>query len=149
MLFRSGSILVKATRVGADTTLARIGRMVTEAQAGKAPVQRLADSISSVFVPLVIGVFLLTLAGWLIWGAPLQASFTAAVSVLVVACPCALGLATPTALLVGSGRASQLGIVIKSAEILEQTRSIDTILLDKTGTVTSREIGRASCRERV
>ncbi|ENO18272.1 copper-exporting ATPase [Schaalia cardiffensis F0333] len=132
-----GSILVKATRVGADTTLARIGRMVTEAQAGKAPVQRLADSISSIFVPLVIGVFLLTLAGWLIWGAPLQASFTAAVSVLVVACPCALGLATPTALLVGSGRASQLGIVIKSAEILEQTRSIDTILLDKTGTVTT------------
>lgn len=132
-----GSLVVRATRVGADTALARIGRMVTEAQAGKAPVQRLADRISGIFVPLVIGISLLTLVGWLIAGASLQAAFTAAVAVLVVACPCALGLATPTALLVGSGRASQLGIVIKSAEILEQTRTIDTMVLDKTGTVTT------------
>ncbi len=132
-----GSLVVRATRVGTDTALARIGRMVTEAQAGKAPVQRLADRISGVFVPVVIGISLLTLVGWLIAGASLQAAFTAAVAVLVVACPCALGLATPTALLVGSGRASQLGIVIKSAEILEQTRTIDTMVLDKTGTVTT------------
>lgn len=132
-----GALVVRATRVGADTTLARIGRMVTEAQAGKAPVQRLADRISGVFVPVVIGISLLTLAGWFLAGAPVQAAFTAAVAVLVVACPCALGLATPTALLVGSGRASQLGIVIRSAEVLEQTRRIDTMLLDKTGTVTT------------
>ena len=132
-----GSLLVRATRVGSDTTLAQIGRMVAEAQAGKAPVQRLADQISGVFVPIVILVSLLTLAGWLLAGGGVQAAFTAAVAVLVVACPCALGLATPTAILVGSGRASQLGILIKNAEILEQTRSIDTMLLDKTGTVTT------------
>ena len=132
-----GSLLVRATRVGSDTTLAQIGRMVAEAQAGKAPVQRLADQISGVFVPIVIVVSLLTLAGWLLAGGGVQAAFTAAVAVLVVACPCALGLATPTAILVGSGRASQLGILIKNAEILEQTRSIDTMLLDKTGTVTT------------
>lgn len=132
-----GSLLVRATRVGSDTTLAQIGRMVAEAQAGKAPVQRLADQISGVFVPIVIAVSLLTLAGWLLAGGSVQAAFTAAVAVLVVACPCALGLATPTAILVGSGRASQLGILIKNAEILEQTRSIDTMLLDKTGTVTT------------
>lgn len=132
-----GSLLVRATRVGSDTTLAQIGRMVTEAQAGKAPVQRLADQISGVFVPIVIAVSLLTLGGWLLAGGSVQAAFTAAVAVLVVACPCALGLATPTAILVGSGRASQLGILIKNAEILEQTRSIDTMLLDKTGTVTT------------
>ena len=132
-----GSLLVRATRVGSDTTLAQIGRMVAEAQAGKAPVQRLADQISGVFVPIVIVVSLLTLAGWLLAGGSVQAAFTAAVAVLVVACPCALGLATPTAILVGSGRASQLGILIKNAEILEQTRSIDTMLLDKTGTVTT------------
>ena len=132
-----GSLLVRATRVGSDTTLAQIGRMVAEAQAGKAPVQRLADQISGVFVPIVILVSLLTLAGWLLAGGSVQAAFTAAVAVLVVACPCALGLATPTAILVGSGRASQLGILIKNAEILEQTRSIDTMLLDKTGTVTT------------
>ena len=132
-----GSLLVRATRVGSDTTLAQIGRMVAEAQAGKAPVQRLADQISGVFVPIVIIVSLLTLAGWLLAGGSVQAAFTAAVAVLVVACPCALGLATPTAILVGSGRASQLGILIKNAEILEQTRSIDTMLLDKTGTVTT------------
>ena len=132
-----GSLLVRATRVGSDTTLAQIGRMVAEAQAGKAPVQRLADQISGVFVPIVIAVSLLTLGGWLLAGGSVQAAFTAAVSVLVVACPCALGLATPTAILVGSGRASQLGILIKNAEILEQTRWIDTMLLDKTGTVTT------------
>ena len=132
-----GSLLVRATRVGSDTTLAQIGRMVAEAQAGKAPVQRLADQISGVFVPIVIAVSLLTLIGWLLAGGGVQAAFTAAVAVLVVACPCALGLATPTAILVGSGRASQLGILIKNAEILEQTRSIDTMLLDKTGTVTT------------
>ena len=132
-----GSLLVRATRVGSDTTLAQIGRMVAEAQAGKAPVQRLADQISGVFVPIVIVVSLLTLGGWLLAGGGVQAAFTAAVAVLVVACPCALGLATPTAILVGSGRASQLGILIKNAEILEQTRSIDTMLLDKTGTVTT------------
>ena len=132
-----GSLLVRATRVGSDTTLAQIGRMVAEAQAGKAPVQRLADQISGVFVPIVIVVALLTLGGWLLAGGSVQAAFTAAVAVLVVACPCALGLATPTAILVGSGRASQLGILIKNAEILEQTRSIDTMLLDKTGTITT------------
>ena len=132
-----GSLLVRATRVGSDTTLAQIGRMVAEAQAGKAPVQRLADQISGVFVPIVIAVSLLTLGGWLLAGGSVQAAFTAAVSVLVVACPCALGLATPTAILVGSGRTSQLGILIKNAEILEQTRWIDTMLLDKTGTVTT------------
>lgn len=132
-----GSLLVRATRVGSDTTLAQMGRMVAEAQAGKAPVQRLADQISGVFVPIVIAVSLLTLGGWLLAGGGVQAAFTAAVAVLVVACPCALGLATPTAILVGSGRASQLGILIKNAEILEQTRSIDTMLLDKTGTVTT------------
>ena len=132
-----GSLLVRATRVGSDTTLAQMGRMVAEAQAGKAPVQRLADQISGVFVPIVIVVSLLTLGGWLLAGGGMQAAFTAAVAVLVVACPCALGLATPTAILVGSGRASQLGILIKNAEILEQTRSIDTMLLDKTGTVTT------------
>ena len=132
-----GSLLVRATRVGSDTTLAQIGRMVAEAQAGKAPVQRLADKISGVFVPIVIAISLLTLVGWLLAGGGVQAAFTAAVAVLVVACPCALGLATPTAILVGSGRASQLGILIKNAEILEQTRSIDTMLLDKTGTVTT------------
>ena len=132
-----GSLLVRATRVGSDTTLAQMGRMVAEAQAGKAPVQRLADQISGVFVPIVIVVALLTLGGWLLAGGSVQAAFTAAVAVLVVACPCALGLATPTAILVGSGRASQLGILIKNAEILEQTRSIDTMLLDKTGTVTT------------
>ena len=132
-----GSLLVRATRVGSDTTLAQMGRMVAEAQAGKAPVQRLADQISGVFVPIVIVVSLLTLGGWLLAGGGVQAAFTAAVAVLVVACPCALGLSTPTAILVGSGRASQLGILIKNAEILEQTRSIDTMLLDKTGTVTT------------
>ena len=132
-----GALTVRATRVGSDTTLSQIGRMVAEAQAGKAPVQRLADRISGVFVPVVIAVSLLTAIGWLASGAALQVALTSAVAVLVVACPCALGLATPTALLVGSGRASQLGVVIRNAEALERTRRIDTALLDKTGTVTT------------
>ena len=132
----SGRLLVRATRVGEETTLAQIGRLVTQAQTGKAPVQRLADRISSVFVPIVILIAIGTLAVWLLSGANTQAAFTAAVAVLIIACPCALGLATPTALLVGSGRASQLGIVIKGPEVLESTRRIDTMVLDKTGTVT-------------
>ena len=132
-----GALTVRATRVGADTALSQIGRMVAEAQAGKAPVQRLADRISGVFVPVIIAVSLLTAIGWLASGAALQIALTSAVAVLVVACPCALGLATPTALLVGSGRASQLGVVIRNAEALERTRRIDTALLDKTGTVTT------------
>ena len=132
-----GALVVKATRVGEETTLAQIGRMVSDAQATKAPVQRLADRVSAVFVPIIIAISLLTLIVWIALGNPLQAAFTAAVSVLVVACPCALGLATPTALLVGSGRASPLGILIRNAEVLEQTRTITTAVLDKTGTVTS------------
>ena len=132
-----GALVVKATRVGEETTLAQIGRMVSDAQATKAPVQRLADRVSAVFVPIIIAISFLTLIVWIVLGNPLQAAFTAAVSVLVVACPCALGLATPTALLVGSGRASQLGILIRNAEVLEQTRTISTAVLDKTGTVTS------------
>ena len=132
----SGSLLVRATRVGEGTTLARIGKMVTAAQAGKAPVQRLADRISGVFVPTVIALAVLTFLGWLALGHPLQHAFMAGVAVLVIACPCALGLATPTALLVGSGRAAQLGVVIKGPEVLESTRSLDTIVLDKTGTIT-------------
>lgn len=136
----SGALVVRATRVGSQTTLARIARLVAEAQSGKAPVQRLADRVSAVFVPVVLGLSLTTLLTWLVMGQPVQASFTAAVAVLVVACPCALGLATPTALLVGSGRAAQLGIVIKGPEVLESTRQIDTVLLDKTGTLTAAKM---------
>uniref|UniRef100_UPI0028D6A3EE heavy metal translocating P-type ATPase n=1 Tax=Actinomyces naeslundii TaxID=1655 RepID=UPI0028D6A3EE len=132
----SGALLVRATAVGEGTTLARIGRMVTAAQAGKAPVQRLADKISGVFVPVVLVLSAATLVGWLLTGNSPQAAFTAAVAVLVIACPCALGLATPTALLVGSGRAAQLGVVIKGPEVLESTRALDTMVMDKTGTVT-------------
>ena len=121
--------------VGAETALAQIARLVEEAQSGKAPVQRLADRVSAVFVPVVIALSLATLAGWLSW-APASAAFTAAVSVLIIACPCALGLATPTALMVGTGRGAQLGILIRGPEVLEQTRRIGTIVLDKTGTVT-------------
>ena len=135
-----GSLTVRATAVGAETTLAQIGKMVTEAQAGKAPVQRLADKVSSVFVPIIIGISVITLAVWLMIGAGAEAAFTAAVAVLVVACPCALGLATPTALLVGSGRASQLGIIIRNAQVLEQTQTIDTATLDKTGTITTGKL---------
>ncbi len=130
-------LVVRATRVGSDTALAQIARLVEEAQTGKAPVQRLADRVSAVFVPVVIGLAALTLAYWLVRGEGGQAAFTAAVSVLIIACPCALGLATPTALLVGTGRGAQMGIVIKGPEILESTRRVDTIVLDKTGTVTT------------
>ncbi|WP_343048258.1 heavy metal translocating P-type ATPase [Cellulomonas humilata] len=132
----SGALVVRATRVGAETRLAQIGRLVAAAQTGKAPVQRLADRISAVFVPVVLVLALGTLAAWLLTGSGVQAAFTAAVAVLIIACPCALGLATPTALLVGTGRGAQRGILIKGPEILEQTRTIDTVVLDKTGTVT-------------
>ena len=128
--------MVRATKVGADTALAQIARLVEAAQSGKAPVQRLADRVSAVFVPAVVALSLATLAGWLLLGASTGEAFTAAVAVLIIACPCALGLATPTALMVGTGRGAQLGIVIKGPEILERTRKIGTIVLDKTGTVT-------------
>jgi Cu+-exporting ATPase len=131
-----GRLVVRATKVGADTALAQIARLVEEAQSGKAPVQRLADRISAVFVPIVIAISAATLAGWLLSGASAAAAFTAAVAVLIIACPCALGLATPTALMVGTGRGAQLGILIKGPEILERTRRVGTIVLDKTGTVT-------------
>jgi len=132
----SGRLVVRATKVGADTALAQIARLVEQAQAGKAPVQRLADRISAIFVPIVIAVSLATLAGWLLAGSSASAAFTAAVAVLIIACPCAMGLATPTALMVGTGRGAQLGILIKGPEVLEQTRRISTIVLDKTGTIT-------------
>ena len=132
----SGRLVVEATKVGADTALAQIGRLVAEAQAGKAPIQRLVDRVSAVFVPVVIAISLATLVGWLVLSGDAAAAFTAAVAVLIIACPCALGLATPTALMVGTGRGAQLGILIKGPEILEQTRRITTIVLDKTGTVT-------------
>ncbi len=132
-----GRLVVRATRVGAATQLAQLARLVEQAQAGKAPVQRLADRISAVFVPVVIGVAVVTLIGWLAAGQAAGAAFTAAVAVLIIACPCAMGLATPTAILVGTGRGAQLGIVIKGPEVLESTRAIDTIVLDKTGTVTT------------
>ena len=132
-----GRLVVRATRVGADTQLAQIARLVETAQSGKAPVQRLADRVSAVFVPVVIALALATLVFWLAAGAGAEAAFTAAVAVLIIACPCALGLATPTALLVGTGRGAQLGILIKGPQILESTRRIDTVLLDKTGTVTT------------
>ncbi|MFG1697483.1 heavy metal translocating P-type ATPase [Nonomuraea sp. NPDC049309] len=131
-----GRLLVRATRVGADTQLAQMAKLVEEAQTGKAQVQRLADRISGVFVPVVIALAIGTLGYWLGSGAGASAAFTAAVAVLIIACPCALGLATPTALLVGTGRGAQLGILIKGPEVLESTRRIDTIVLDKTGTVT-------------
>jgi Cu+-exporting ATPase len=131
-----GRLIVRATKVGADTALAQIARLVEAAQSGKAPVQRLADRVSAVFVPVVIALSLATLAGWLVTGHSAAASFTAAVAVMIIACPCALGLATPTALMVGTGRGAQLGILIKGPEILEQTRRVDTIVLDKTGTIT-------------
>jgi Cu+-exporting ATPase len=132
-----GRLIVRATRVGADTALAQIARLVTEAQSGKAPVQRLADRVSGVFVPVVIGIAIATLGFWIGAGESVEFAFTAAVAVLIIACPCALGLATPTALLVGTGRGAQLGLLIKGPEILESTRTVDTIVLDKTGTVTT------------
>ena len=139
-----GHLVVRAGRVGADTQLAQLARLVAQAQAGKAPVQRLADRISAVFVPVVIGIAVATLTGWLAAGAGAGAAFTAAVAVLIIACPCAMGLAAPTAMLTGTGRAAQLGIVIKGPEVLESTRAIDTVVLDKTGTVTT---GRMSLAE--
>ncbi len=131
-----GRIVVRATKVGEETALAQIARLVAEAQSGKAPIQRLVDRVSSVFVPIVLALSLATLAGWLVATGDLTAAFTAAVAVLIIACPCALGLATPTALMVGTGRGAQLGILIKGPEVLERTRRITTIVLDKTGTVT-------------
>jgi Cu+-exporting ATPase len=135
-----GRLLVRAERVGADTALAQIARLVGAAQSGKAPVQRLADRVSAVFVPVVVVLAAATLGSWLAAGEGLTFAFSAAVAVLIVACPCALGLATPTALLVGSGRGAQLGILIKGPEILESTRRVDTIVLDKTGTVTEGKL---------
>jgi len=136
----SGRLVVRATRVGADTALAQIARLVEQAQAGKAPVQRLADRVSAVFVPVVIAISLATLAGWLLATGDGADAFTAAVAVLIIACPCALGLATPTALLVGTGRGAQLGILIRGPEVLERTRTVTTVVLDKTGTVTEGKI---------
>jgi Cu+-exporting ATPase len=132
-----GRLVVEATRVGADTALARIARLVEEAQSGKAAAQRLADRIAAVFVPVVIGVALVTLVAWLVTGAAADVAFANAVAVLIIACPCALGLATPMALLVGTGRGAQLGILIRGPEVLESARRIDTVVLDKTGTVTT------------
>ncbi len=139
-----GRLVVGATRVGSDTQLAQMARLVEEAQTGKAEVQRLADRVSGIFVPVVIGLALLTLVVWLLTGNPPTASFSAAVAVLIIACPCALGLATPTALMVGTGRGAQLGILIKGPQILENTRTVDTIVLDKTGTVTTGRMSVAS-----
>jgi Cu+-exporting ATPase len=138
-----GRLVVRATRVGAETALAQIARLVADAQAGKAPVQRLVDRVSSVFVPIVIGISLATLAGWLAVTGNASSAFTAAVAVLIIACPCALGLATPTALMVGTGRGAQLGILVRGPEVLEQTRRITTIVLDKTGTVTEGRMALA------
>ncbi|RYB89377.1 copper-translocating P-type ATPase [Nocardioides glacieisoli] len=135
-----GRLVVRATRVGADTQLAQMARLVEDAQNGKAEVQRLADRVSGIFVPVVIGLAVATLGFWLGAGGGATAAFTAAVAVLIIACPCALGLATPTALMVGTGRGAQLGILIKGPEVLEQTRRVDTIVLDKTGTVTTGEM---------
>ena len=135
-----GRLIVRATRVGTDTALARIAALVDEAQSGKAPAQRLADRVSAVFVPIVMVIALATLAGWLLAGASASDAFTAAVAVLIIACPCALGLATPTALMVGTGRGAQLGVLIRGPEVLERTRRIGTIVLDKTGTVTEGRI---------
>jgi Cu+-exporting ATPase len=132
-----GRLVVRATRIGADTALAQIARLVEAAQTGKAPVQRLADRVSGVFVPVVIGLAIATLGFWLGTGESASFAFTAAVAVLIIACPCALGLATPTALMVGTGRGAQLGLLIKGPEVLESTRRVDTVVLDKTGTVTT------------
>jgi len=139
-----GRLSVRATRVGADTQLAQITRLVEDAQNGKAQVQRLADRVSGIFVPVVILLSLATLATWLLTGHSSTAAFTAAVAVLIIACPCALGLATPTALLVGTGRGAQLGILIKGPQVLESTRRVDTIVLDKTGTVTTGRMSVAA-----
>jgi len=139
-----GRLIVRATRVGADTQLAQIARLVEDAQNGKAEVQRLADRVSGIFVPVVILLALSTLAAWLLTGHSATAAFSAAVAVLIIACPCALGLATPTALLVGTGRGAQLGMLIKGPQVLESTRRVDTIVLDKTGTVTTGRMSVAA-----
>jgi Cu+-exporting ATPase len=130
-----GRILLRAKKVGADTQLARMARMVSDAQSGKASIQRLADRVSAVFVPVVLVIAAVTLGAWLLAGQPATAAFTAAVAVLIIAC--ALGLATPTAILVGTGRGAQLGVLIKEPQVLETVRGIDTVVMDKTGTVTS------------
>ena len=135
-----GRILVRANKVGGDTQLARMARMVADAQNGKASIQRLADRVSAVFVPVVLAVAAATLAGWLVTGHSATAAFTAAVAVLIIACPCALGLATPTAILVGTGRGAQLGVLIKAPQVLETVSGIDTVVLDKTGTVTTGQM---------
>ena len=137
----SGRLVVEATRIGSETTLAQMGKLVRDAQAGKAPVERLVDRISQVFVPVVVVVALLTLVGHLLVGHGTAHAFTAAVAVLIIACPCALGLATPTAILVGTGRGAQLGLLIKGPEVLESTRQVDTVVMDKTGTITSGKMG--------
>ena len=134
---QNGRLLVRATRVGSETTFARMAKLVRDAQSTKAPVQRIADKVSSIFVPTVFAISLATLAAWMFFDGDSTQAFTAAVSVLIIACPCALGLATPTALMVGSGRAAQMGIVIKGIDVLQSTRRIDTVVLDKTGTVTT------------
>jgi Cu+-exporting ATPase len=139
----SGRLAVRVTRVGADTQLARITRLVEEAQGGKAPVQRLADRVAAIFVPVVIGIAIATLVAWLATGHGAGPAFTAAMAVLIIACPCAMGLAAPTAILVGTGRGAQLGILIRGPEVLESTRAIDTIVLDKTGTVTTGKMSLA------
>jgi P-type Cu+ transporter len=139
-----GRLLIRATRIGEDTQLAQMARLVEDAQNGKAEVQRLADRVSGIFVPVVMLLSLMTLAGWLIVTGSPTAAFTAAVAVLIIACPCALGLATPTALLVGTGRGAQLGILIKGPQILESTHRVDTILLDKTGTITTGRMSVAA-----
>ena len=138
-----GRLVIRATKVGADTALAQIAKLVTDAQTGKAPVQRLADRVSGIFVPIVIGLAVATLAFWLGTGESASFAFTAAVAVLIIACPCALGLATPTALMVGTGRGAQLGLLIKGPQVLESTRRVDTIVLDKTGTVTTGKMSLA------
>jgi Cu+-exporting ATPase len=138
-----GRLVVRATRVGADTALAQIAKLVTDAQSGKAPVQRLADRVSGIFVPIVIGLAVATLGFWLGAGESASFAFTAAVAVLIIACPCALGLATPTALMVGTGRGAQHGLLIKGPEVLESTRRVDTVVLDKTGTVTTGKMSLA------
>jgi len=140
----SGRLLVRATRVGKDTTLAQMGRLVSEAQTGKAPIARLADRISAVFVPIVLVIAALTFVLWLVFTGDLNAAFAASVAVLVIACPCALGLATPIGLLVGTGRGAQLGILIRGPQVLEDTRKIDTVLLDKTGTITEGNLSVTS-----
>ena len=144
----SGRLVIEATKVGGDTALAQIARLVADAQSGKAPIQRLVDRVSAVFVPIVIALSLATLVGWLLLTGDASAAFTAAVAVLIIACPCALGLATPTALMVGTGRGAQLGILIRGPEVLEQTRRVTTIVLDKTGTVTEGTAGGRRRRRR-